>query len=90
MTKREHVIKTVQHQDSGKVPYCIQITKEAVDLYGEKLLEDFFNRDVRDDLKEGKLILREAINLSIGNYMMTCPHHWWKWDFDNTDPSYKD
>ena len=89
MTKREYVKRTVAHQSSDRVPFCIKISEKAIALYGDRIFRDFYNRDVQDDLKEGNINLDEAIQLTIGNYMMPGPVRWWYWDTDKTDPSYK-
>ncbi|MCL2832266.1 MAG: hypothetical protein FWD78_03765 [Treponema sp.] len=90
MTKREYVLSTIKHREGDKVPYCIQISEKAINLYGNKLLQDFNNKEVQDDLKQGNINYKEAINFSIGNYMTLIPAHWWQWDYKNTSPIYKD
>ncbi len=90
MTKRDYVIAAINHKNSDKVPFSINLTGEAMNLYGEKLLEDFHNPEVADDLKEGKISRDEAIYLSIGNYMSHVGTPWWGWDYNNMPASYRD
>ena len=90
MTKREYVIKAIEKQTTDRVPFCIEIGQDIIELYGDRLLRDFPDKSVLEDLEEGLLSLREAIDLSIGNYIMRSPVHWWFWDRENTDPSYFD
>lgn len=88
MTKRDYVISAIKHKSTDKVPYCIRLTGEACDLYGERLLRDFFCKDVSDDLKEGKLSIMQAAELSIGNFMTDAGTPWWDWNHADTDPVY--
>ena len=88
MTKKEHVMQAVRHQSSDTVPYCIHLTGEAYDLYGDQLLKDYFNRDVMDDYKAGLLSKMQAVNLSIGNYMLPLDFPWWDWDYAHMPAAY--
>jgi hypothetical protein len=88
MTKRDYVISAIKHKNTDKVPYCIRLTGDACNLYGERLLRDFYSKDVSDDLKEGKLNIMQAVELSIGNFMADPAAPWWDWNHADTDPVY--
>lgn len=88
MTKRDYVISAIKHKSADKVPYCIRLTGDAYHLYGERLLKDFYNKEVSEDLKEGTISFTQAIELSIGNFMIEPGFPWWGWDHANTDPVY--
>ena len=90
MTKREYVLKALSHQASDKVPYCIRLTVEGYAVYGEQLLKDFYDREVQDDLKEGRISFHQAVDLSIGNFMADVGVPWWTWDMDNLPACYTD
>jgi len=90
MTKREYVLQAVNHVKTDKVPYCINLTQKAYELYGPRILEDFYNRDVQDDLKEGKISYKQAVNLSMGNYISDIRFPWWQWDKENMPAVYAD
>lgn len=90
MTKRDYVIQTMNHQKTEKVPYCIRLTPEVYEAYGNRILEDFYNQDVWDDLKSGKITFIQAVDLSIGNYMIDIGAPWWEWDYANMPEVYAD
>jgi len=50
MTRRELVKAAIQHKNTPRVPYCIQLTKEAWEavkpLAGDKDVEGFLDNDV--------------------------------------------
>lgn len=79
MTRRELIISAINHQASGRVPYTIPLTGVGYEAYGERLMKDYPDERVQEDYAKGKLSLREAVSLSVGNHMLyvTCP--WWKW-----------
>ncbi|MDD4772502.1 MAG: uroporphyrinogen decarboxylase family protein [Eubacteriales bacterium] len=88
MTKRDYVLSAINHRSTDRVPFCIRLTGEACDLYGQRLLSDYFNRDVSDDLKEGNISFMQAVELSIGNFMIDPGTPWWGWNHAETDPVY--
>lgn len=88
MTKREYVLQAIAHQKTDKVPYCIRLTQEAYEAYGDRLLKDFYNSQVQDDLKEGKISYIQAVDLSVGNYMIDITAPWWDWDYSNMPEVY--
>ncbi len=88
MNKRDYVKAALRHEETDKVPYCIRLTSEAINLYGDKLLEDFYNKDVQDDLKTGLIDKNKAIQLSIGNFMCETDFPWWDWDHGNMPQIY--
>jgi uroporphyrinogen decarboxylase len=79
MTKRELVIKTLAHNNPGKIPQAIDLTGEACDLYGDRLLADYHNEQVRRDLEAGVISKSQAISLSIGNNILFVYPPWWNW-----------
>ena len=90
MTKKEYILQAVEHKETDKVPYCIRLTGEAYEAYGEKLLEDFYNKEVQEDFKEGKIDFIQAVDLSIGNFLINVSAPWWNWDYDNMPAVYGD
>jgi len=90
MTKKEYVLRALQHQQSDKVPFCIRLTVEGYHAYGEQLLKDFYNREVQDDLKEGKITFNQAVDFSIGNFMADVGVPWWGWDMEHLPACYAD
>lgn len=90
MTKKEYVLQAVSHKQTDKVPYCIRLTGEGYKAYGERLLKDFYNKEVQEDLKEGKISFIQAVDLSIGNFMIDVGAPWWDWDYDNMPAVYAD
>lgn len=90
MTKRDYVLQALRHEKTDKVPYCIRLTLEGYDAYGERLLKDFYNQDVQDDLKAGKINFIQAVDLTIGNYMVDLGAPWWDWDYKNMPEVYAD
>ena len=79
MTKRELVFETLNHKNPGKVPQAINLTSEAYNLYGDALLADFPDRQVKADLKNGYIDQAEAVSLSIGNHVLHVYPPWWNW-----------
>jgi len=79
MKKRGIVKETLKHKNTGTVPYAINFTKEALDVYGERLLAEYASEKVKSDYKNGILNLTEAVSLGIGNYMLYVYAPWWDW-----------
>ena len=90
MNKRDYMKLAINHQSSDRVPYCIRLTGEAIKLYGDQLLEDYYNADAEEDLRAGLITKEQAIDLSIGNYMVNVPTAWWNWDYEHMPASYRD
>lgn len=90
MNKRDYVYSAIRHQSTDKVPYCIHLVGETYDKYGDKILEDFYNKEVMEDYKAGILTKEDAVHLSMGNFMIPVATPWWGWDYENMDASYKD
>jgi len=90
MTKKDYVLKALAHQPSDKVPYCIRLTGEAYEAYGPQLMKDFYNGEVQDDLREGKLTFNQAVDMSIGNFMSDVGVPWWTWDMEHLPECYHD
>ena len=77
MNKRDYVMRAIHHEATDKVPYCIRLTKEALDAYGDRLLQDYHNPEVMADYEKGPITKEQAVELSIGNYMIHVPTAWW-------------
>ena len=90
MNKRDYVKQALRHEKTDKVPYCIELTGEASEAYGDQLMQDYYNAEVQEDYKNGRITRDQAIALSIGNYMISVPTAWWGWDYDHMPESYKD
>ena len=93
MTKRELVLCALNHQNSDKVPYCIRLTVKGYDAYGEQLMKDFYNPQVQEDYRAGKITFHQAVDLSIGNFMIdigSVGNPWWNWDYKNMPAVYAD
>lgn len=90
MTKRDYVYRALSHQPSDKVPYCIRLTVEGYEAYGERLMRDFYDEEVQKDLREGRLSFTQAVDLSIGNFMVDLHIPWWTWDMEKLPESYGD
>ena len=75
MTKRELVYSAIAHKATAAVPQAINLTGEGYKAYGEQLLNDYPNPQVRSDLKEGKITFEQAVSLTIGNNVLYtyCP-----------------
>ena len=84
MTGHELVNQALSHK-SGRVPYSIDLTSEACEVYGNRLLAEYRNELVMEDLGAGKLSKLEAVSLAIGNHILCVPPPWWDWkDVDNS------
>jgi uroporphyrinogen decarboxylase len=79
MTNCELVIETLAHRNPGKIPQAVDLTGEACDLYGERLLTDYPSAQVRRDLDAGLISKSQAISLSIGNSILFVYPPWWNW-----------
>ena len=90
MNKRDHILKAIRHESDSVVPFCIHLTGEGYNAYSERLLHDYPNPDVMDDLKEGLISRNEAVNLAIGNFMLPAPFPWWDWDYAHMPAAYHD
>jgi len=90
MTKRDYVCEAIAHRESGRVPYSITLTGEAVKLYGEQLMKDFPDEQVMEDFRCGAISDYDAVHLSMGNYVVYAPTPWWDWDWANMPPEVRD
>jgi uroporphyrinogen decarboxylase len=88
VNKRDYVKAALRHEETDKVPYCIRLTSEVMNLYGDRLLEDFCNKEVLDDFKAGLIDKNKAIQLSIGNFLCETDFPWWSWDYGNMPKIY--
>ncbi len=79
MGRRECIKEALAHRNSGRVPYAINFTAEALELYGERLVTDYASKQVVADYRSGRLNLAEAVSLGIGNHMLYIYPPWWNW-----------
>ncbi|HEY5585892.1 MAG TPA: uroporphyrinogen decarboxylase family protein [Ruminiclostridium sp.] len=79
MNKTERIKEALRHENTGCVPYAINFTVEAIQLYGERILQDYASEQVINDYKSGILNLTEAVSLGIGNHMLYVYAPWWDW-----------
>ena len=79
MTKRELVYSAIAHKATAAVPQAINLTGEGYKAYGEQLLSDYPNPQVRSDLKDGKITFEQAVSLTIGNNVLYTYCPWWNW-----------
>jgi uroporphyrinogen decarboxylase len=91
MNKRELVKDALGGRSSGRVPYHIALTGDAVAAYGDRLLDDYRDDRVMEDLALGKIDKGAAVSLAIGNHMHYVGPPWWDWfitddSFSREDP----
>ncbi len=79
MNKTEAVRSALRFEPNGPVPYSVNLTAEAYEAYGKALIEDFGTEQVKQDFGAGRLNLREAATLAIGNYIIYLDAPWWDW-----------
>lgn len=79
MNKREIVKQALRCDKDGFVPYSINLTEQGYAIYGDKLISDYGNEKIKKDYKTGRLNLREAATLSIGNHIIYLDIPWWDW-----------
>jgi uroporphyrinogen decarboxylase len=79
LNKTDRIKEALRHENTGYVPYAINFTKEAMDLYGERILQDYADKRVKADYKSGLLNLSEAVSLGIGNHILYVYAPWWSW-----------
>ena len=79
MDKREVVKAAIAHRQCAALPYAIMFARDALDLYGDRLLADFVSGWAKTEYEKGRLEREEAISLGIGNsvFAFGCP--WWDW-----------
>ena len=79
MHKREYMKESIAHRAPARVPFMIHLTGDAMELYGDRLLEEYPNPDALKAMEEGHITRAQAINLSIGNYGIGVSGPWWDW-----------
>ena len=42
----QYIKKAINHVSSDKIPYLLQITRNANAKYGDMLLKDYYNKDI--------------------------------------------
>jgi uroporphyrinogen decarboxylase len=80
MNKRELVKDALNHRQNSRVPYHIALTGDVVSAYGDRLLKDYPNDQVMEDIETGKIDKGSGVSLAIGNYMHYVGTPWWDWD----------
>ena len=43
----QYIKKAINHVASDKIPYLLQITRNANAKYGDMLLKDYYNKDIK-------------------------------------------
>lgn len=76
----QNIKKAIAHEHTNKIPYLLQITREANAKYGDMLLKDYYNKDAMTAYEKGLVSKSDAIYLSIGNHAMGINAPWWIWD----------
>lgn len=79
MTNRELIRAAAERRPAGAVPYYIGLTGEGYKAYGERLMHDYPDEKVQDDLAHGRINFNEAVSLSIGNNLLYLYAPWWDW-----------
>ncbi len=79
MSKKELVISAINHVQTEKVPYGISFTGAAMDKYKDNLEIDFFDSELKAAVKEEFLAFREALNIGMGNHVVSLSIPWWNW-----------
>jgi uroporphyrinogen-III decarboxylase len=79
MNSIEKVKSALAHQPASAVPYTINLTVEAHNLYDDELLKRYASVEILTDFRAGRITKDEAVSLAIGNDMfcVSCP--WWHW-----------
>lgn len=79
MNKRELVNFAINHIETPKVPYGISFTSAAMEKYKDNLENDFFDSELKAAVKEEFLTFREALNIGMGNHVVSLSIPWWNW-----------
>jgi len=82
------VKKVIDKKLVHKVPYFPQITRDFNNKYGDRLLKDFYNKDIFLAYEKGLLSKCDAIYLSLGNHAIGISAPWWTWDQVEEEFSY--
>jgi len=79
MTRYELMKSAIAHKPCQYTPYSIVLTTEGYEAYGDRLLKDYPNEQVQEDLAKGILSKAQAVSLSIGNHLLYVYGPWWGW-----------
>lgn len=79
LTKRERVKRAIEHKETESIPYSINFTGDGIDIYGEHLISDYADEQIKSDHKNGMLSLSEALSIGIGNDLVYVYPPWWTW-----------
>lgn len=90
MKKYEYMKKAIRHEADDVVPFTIHLTGEGFNAYSDRLLKDYYNEEISEDLAKGKISKEHAVYLSIGNFMISAPFPWWGWDNEHMPAVYHD
>lgn len=75
----QYIKKAINHVSSDKIPYLLQITRNANAKYGDMLLKDYYNKDIMSAYEKNLISKCDAIYLSIGNHAIGVSAPWWTW-----------
>lgn len=74
-----YIKDAIAHKNSEKIPFLLQITRNANEKYGERLLKDYYNKEVMQAYEKNMISKCDAIYLSIGNHAIGVSAPWWSW-----------
>lgn len=79
MTRRELVTHTIDHEDTGKVPYGIYFAGDAQESCFEELFRRYVPGDIGKAVAKGLLTAEEAVSIGMGNHVLRIYAPWWDW-----------
>lgn len=85
MSQQAQLIHDAINHKNGKVPHAIYMTGDTERLYGEKIFEDFPNKQAQEDYKNGLINYGQAISIAIGNSLVHVGLPWWKWHITDSE-----
>ncbi|HBQ64850.1 MAG TPA: hypothetical protein DD727_08025 [Clostridiales bacterium] len=86
MTKREIVKAAIRHEETGVIPFHINLAGDAIQKYLDTLYKQYAMPGFRKLVDKGILNKTEALHLSMGSQLFTLGCPWWNW-YD-VPPSY--
>jgi hypothetical protein len=79
MTKRELVRKTIDHEETGRIPYGIYFAGSAQESHFIELAAAYLHGPVKKAVEDGLLTLEEGISIGMGNHVLRIYPPWWDW-----------
>ncbi|MBR5445581.1 MAG: hypothetical protein IKV57_05640 [Clostridia bacterium] len=79
MTRYERVKAALAHRDADKVPSCIHLAGDGLELYSRRLYDQYTDERLRRLHTEGKLSFQHAMYYGMGNHVLTVGCPWWNW-----------